>query len=231
MAVRQVSKSTIAQGIPKGSKAWDQLSSTAFAAELLIVGGGGGGSGDGCYSGGGGSGQTRDLSITINLAQTYPITIGAGAFAAVGGSSTAFGYTAIGGNSSPQYTGGTSGNGHGGGSAAICPACCASGGGGGGATGGGSGAAGCSTHGIGGPGFNWKSLGTTYASGGRGMNNCSGAGNGAANTGNGAAGNATGGSGIVIVRYTGAQKGTGGTITSSGGYTYHTFTANGNLVT
>ena len=63
------------------------------------------------------------------------------------------------------------------------------------------------------------------------MNNCTGASNGTANTGNGAGGNATGGSGIVIVRYTGAQKGTGGTITSSGGYTYHTFTANGNLVT
>jgi hypothetical protein len=63
------------------------------------------------------------------------------------------------------------------------------------------------------------------------MNNCTGAANGGANTGNGAGGNATGGSGIVIVRYTGAQKGTGGTYSSSGGYSYHTFTANGNLVT
>jgi hypothetical protein len=34
-----------------------------------------------------------------------------------------------------------------------------------------------------------------------------------------------GGSGIVIVRYAGAQKGSGGTVTSSGGYTYHTFTS------
>ena len=63
------------------------------------------------------------------------------------------------------------------------------------------------------------------------MNNCTGNSNGGANTGNGAAGNATGGSGIVIVRYLGAQKGTGGTITSAGGYTYHRFTANGDLVT
>jgi hypothetical protein len=63
------------------------------------------------------------------------------------------------------------------------------------------------------------------------MNNCTGGGNGGANTGNGAAGNATGGSGIVIVRYTGAQKATGGTYSSSGGYSYHTFTANGDLVT
>lgn len=36
-----------------------------------------------------------------------------------------------------------------------------------------------------------------------------------------------GGSGIVIIRYTGAQRGTGGTVTSSGGYTYHTFTSSG----
>jgi hypothetical protein len=32
----------------------------------------------------------------------------------------------------------------------------------------------------------------------------------------------------VIIRYlSGAQKGTGGTVTSSGGYYYHTFTSSG----
>lgn len=36
-----------------------------------------------------------------------------------------------------------------------------------------------------------------------------------------------GGSGIVILRYAGSQRGTGGTVTSSGGYTYHTFTSSG----
>jgi hypothetical protein len=36
-----------------------------------------------------------------------------------------------------------------------------------------------------------------------------------------------GGSGIVIVRYYGAQKATGGSITSAGGYTVHTFTSSG----
>jgi hypothetical protein len=36
-----------------------------------------------------------------------------------------------------------------------------------------------------------------------------------------------GGSGVVVVRYSGAQKGTGGTVTSAGGYTYHTFTTSG----
>ena len=36
-----------------------------------------------------------------------------------------------------------------------------------------------------------------------------------------------GGSGIVIVRYLGSQIATGGTITSSGGYTIHSFTGSG----
>jgi len=41
----------------------------------------------------------------------------------------------------------------------------------------------------------------------------------------------TGGSGVIIVRYvTGAVVATGGTITVSGQYTIHTFTANGNFV-
>jgi hypothetical protein len=31
----------------------------------------------------------------------------------------------------------------------------------------------------------------------------------------------------VIISYLGAQRGGGGTITSSGGYTYHTFTTSG----
>jgi hypothetical protein len=58
---------------------------------------------------------------------------------------------------------------------------------------------------------------------------------GAANTGTGgggagagyAQGGQNGGSGIVLIRYAGAQRGTGGTITSSGGYTYHRFTTSG----
>jgi hypothetical protein len=55
---------------------------------------------------------------------------------------------------------------------------------------------------------------------------------GAANTGGGGGGGSSpyignGGSGIIIIRYSGSQKGTGGTVTSSGGYTYHTFTSTG----
>jgi hypothetical protein len=36
-----------------------------------------------------------------------------------------------------------------------------------------------------------------------------------------------GGSGVVIIRYLGGQRGTGGTVTSSGEYTIHTFTTSG----
>ena len=32
---------------------------------------------------------------------------------------------------------------------------------------------------------------------------------------------------MVILRYAGSQRGTGGTITASGGYTYHTFNSSG----
>ena len=55
--------------------------------------------------------------------------------------------------------------------------------------------------------------------------------NGAVNTGGGAGNGSTsipnGGSGICIMRYSGAQAATGGTIVTTGGYTYHTFTASG----
>ena len=40
-------------------------------------------------------------------------------------------------------------------------------------------------------------------------------------------GSGAGGSGIVIVRYLGSQRATGGTVTSANGYTIHTFTATG----
>ena len=46
----------------------------------------------------------------------------------------------------------------------------------------------------------------------------------------GSGGYYAGGSGIAIVYYLGAQRGTGGAVTSSGGYTYHTFTSSGSFV-
>ena len=116
-----------------------------------------------------------------------------------------------------------------------------------------------STAGPGGIGVNWQSLGTYYAGGGGGgrhINNSNvgsgglgGGGDGGQNTNSGTApagGTNTGGggggenpvssstggaggSGIVIIRYQGSQRGTGGTVTSAGGYTYHTFTGSGSF--
>jgi hypothetical protein len=54
---------------------------------------------------------------------------------------------------------------------------------------------------------------------------------GTANLGGGGGGGGTtganGGSGVVIISYPGAQIGTGGTVTSVGGNTIHTFTSSG----
>ena len=95
--------------------------------------------------------------------------------------------------------------------------------------GGGGGNAASSTGRIGG-----GSARNSGGNGGQGSGTSAPGGAGGANTGGGggAAGNfestgGTGGSGIVILRYLGGQKGTGGTITSSGGYTIHTFTSSG----
>ena len=72
--------------------------------------------------------------------------------------------------------------------------------------------------------------------GGQGANQATTGQAGGANTGGGGGGGGNsvssangmaGGSGIVIIRYAGATRGSGGTITSSGGYTYHTFTSSG----
>ena len=63
---------------------------------------------------------------------------------------------------------------------------------------------------------------------------------GTANTGGGGGGGGSinfdqqagnGGSGIVILRYAGGQVATGGTVTSSGGFTFHTFTSSGTFTT
>jgi hypothetical protein len=95
------------------------------------------------------------------------------------------------------------------------------------AGGGGGGTLGGGTSGAGG-------LGGGGAAGAAGGNNVGVA--GTANTGGGGGGasyqsahvaGGAGGSGIVIISYAGAQRGTGGTVTSSGGNTIHTFTSSG----
>lgn len=110
--------------------------------------------------------------------------------------------------------------------------------------------------GAGGPGIYWHNNTAYCGGGGGGVENGStsqvapggigGGGHGnkgssiaptsaTANTGGGGGGlgsntafsSGSGGSGVVIIRYPGAQRGTGGTVTSAGGYTYHTFTSSG----
>jgi len=131
------------------------------------------------------------------------------------------------------------------------------GGGGGGAGGAGGAQVSDSSLRVGGPGLGFNISGTLqyYAGGGGGgaysgnfsLGGIGGGGNGgdgnsyiptagATNTGGGGGGGGfyqygpgggAGGSGIVIVRYPGAQRATGGTVTSVGGYTVHTFTTSG----
>jgi len=156
--------------------------------------------------------------------------------------------------SSGQRTGGsgTAGQGYaGGGIAGVAVAYQASGGGGAGAVG-----VANSSGGDGGNGLDSPISGTTVtrAGGGGGGDNAGftpgnggtgGGGRGGGSTGpsvagtvntggggggggDGAYGNsATGGSGVVILRYLGSQRGTGGVITNAGGYTIHTFTSSG----
>ena len=67
--------------------------------------------------------------------------------------------------------------------------------------------------------------GSSNANGTAGSSNTGGGGGGAIGTTGGNGGN--GGSGVVIIAYLGSQRGTGGTVTTSGGYTIHTFTSSG----
>jgi hypothetical protein len=146
-----------------------------------------------------------------------------------------------GGGSNTSSVGGaaTSGQGYAGGGGASGP----TGAGGGGAGAVGANAAG-SNGGNGGVGATSTISGASvyYAGGGGGGGTVQGSGglggggnaggpgvNGTANTGGGGGGGGTpggnGGSGVVIIAYLGSQRGTGGTVTTSGGYTIHTFTS------
>jgi hypothetical protein len=106
----------------------------------------------------------------------------------------------------------------------------ASTGGDGGIGGGGGGAVGVT---VGGAGLNNGSAGgggspvsqTNTPGGDAGANTGGGGGGGSHYNSNNRGGN--GGSGIVIVRYSGPQKASGGTVTTVAGYTIHTFTSSG----
>lgn len=172
-------------------------------------GGGNGGSGGGGAQGNGGSGTAGQGNAGGNGNPTNSSYPGGGG----GGAST------VGVNASGR-DGGAGGNGS---SSSITGSSVTYAGGGGGGTrgnnGGSAGAGGSGGGGAGGATGGGTSGTTNTGSGGGGS--------GGENSGQPVG---AGGSGIVIIRYTGSQRGTGGTVTSSGGYTIHTFTSSGTFI-
>lgn len=183
---------------------------------ITASGGGGGGatgfswfSGANGASGGGNGGNmwTNASGTTMQNGEPRPTTTGQG----ITGQGNNGGFE----NSSSP--GGASGGGGGGGANTV--------GGNAGFSGGG---------GAGGSGKQWLN-GNYYAGGGGGSGSGTGGiGGGGAdgtagtpNTGGGGGSNRAGGSGVVIIRYAGSQRFSGGTITSANGFTYHTFTTVG----
>jgi len=211
-------------------------------AGISAAGGGGGGAGGNATAAarigksggsGGGSGYRSTVGGTGNTPITSPSQGNNGGFAGTGeqGSGGGGGAGAIGadGTNLPQYTGGAGGIGL---SSSISGTTqfYAGGGGAGGLDLGivpsGFGAVG-GLGGGGGGGF----LGTspTVYNGQNGLENTGGGGGGGTrHTVSNVGGN--GGSGIVIIRYIGTQRATGGTVTSANGYTIHTFTTSGTFV-
>ena len=80
---------------------------------------------------------------------------------------------------------------------------------------------------FGGVGGGGNGSGGTAASAGTANTGGGGGGGGMNSAGSVGSAGGNGGSGIVIIRYLGAQRATGGTVTSAGGYTIHTFTSSG----
>jgi hypothetical protein len=231
---------------------WAGGSADPLMIEYLAVGGGGGRSPGvyGAYWGaGGGGGALRDGTVLVKVG-TYTCTVGGwGGNCGNGGSSTIvhnidgtiasarFGAAASG------TTGGDNGDFSGGGGGGL------DGGGGAGAAGGG-GTGGSS--GVGGPGKASSITGSslTYGGGGGGcFNNGAIAGNGSCTSGYGLGGQQNaqldsscgsssnaGSAGVVYVRYLTSVKNangytiTGGSVSTVGEYTLHTFTSTANLV-
>lgn len=221
-------------------------------------GGGGAVNGSIGTGGNGGGGGLLQGSVQIS-AGAYPIVVGLGgtgssinvvANGGNGGNSTAFGLTALGGGggSAPGGNGFPGGSGGGGGNTdsgttsggagtAGQGFAGAGGGAGVGNSGAGGGAGGAASGGTAGPGVASSISGSsvTYCAGGQGLvfggpgPTTPGTGGyyGRGDANNGIS--SDGGPGRVIIRYPGGPRATGGTITSVGGYTIHTFTTNGTL--
>lgn len=94
--------------------------------------------------------------------------------------------------------------------------------------GGGGGAVSSGPPGSGGIGGGGNGSGSATAS--NGSVNTGGGGGGGRNFNASGPGSGSGGSGVVIIRYYGQQKASGGSVTSVNGYTYHTFTSSGTFI-
>jgi len=219
---------------------------------LMLAGGGGGGYSNNSpnfRAGGGGAGGYISGSRSVSTSDTLAVVIGAGGIAgritdevqATNGGNTTFNaLTAIGGGrGGSNFTGiyPNGGNGGSGGGPATTGTVGTGTAGQGfdgrasaspyGGNGGGAGAA-PTTNTIAGIGKAWLD-GNVYGQGGPGTSAIysGGAGYGAGGHGDANDQATSGSNGIVIIRYSGSQIGTGGTVTSVGGYTYHTFTTSG----
>lgn len=226
---------------------WQQFSFTYYADYLVVAGGGGNAAGQGGNreAGSGAGGLLQGFNKSLTAGSQYTVTVGAGGSGHSNGSNSSFlDANCIGGGTGGNYDGsggiGASGGSGGGGWYTQAGGSGTSGQGNAGGTsggtnswigGGGGGAGSAGSVGSGGSGVSSSLSGSsvTYAAGGAG-NTYSGAvvnSSGSSNSGNGASGIGNGGSGIVIIRYAGSQRASGGTVTSSGGYTIHTFTSSG----
>lgn len=195
--------------------------SQLFPGGGTAYGGGGGGGGltgtgpngqDGAS--GGGPHRTGTIGLAIYSGQGKRGGTGVAAGGSNGGGGG--GHSAIGGDANASGTAG--GNGGAGTLWLDGNFYCGGGGGGAGTTGG--------TGGVGGGGnggYTPSSVGMTNGSAN------SGGGGGGRGDGDNAAG-ANGGSGIVVIRYLGSQRGTGGTVISAGLYTYHYFYSSGTYI-
>jgi len=188
---------------------------SSIAALAVSTGGGGGAAGKAASpgitglnggSGGGGAGAANGGTATIGQGNNGGVGVftgGSGAGAGGGGAG------AVGQNGNGSINGGNGGNGT---ASSISGASVTYAGGGGGASPGGLGTGGTGGGGAAGGGGVAGTANLGAGGGGGTQNNLGGA----------------GGSGIVIISYpTGSMTATGGTITTSGGNTIHTFTSTG----
>jgi len=201
-------------------------SNSVFSSFTSIGGGGGGGGSSDPSNGANGGSGGGDVNLngtagtgTVGQGNNGGDTNAVGQAAGGGGGAGAVGGTGTG--SGSGSVGGVGGAGTASSISGSSVTYAGGGGGSGGVAGGGSGGAGGA--GGGGKGSDYPSGG---ANGVAGTANTGGGGGGGDNNGHTSG---AGGSGVVIVSYAGTQRYTGGTVTTSGGNTIHTFTSSGVL--